>query len=204
MFPSVSKLTWSPSVSDTEVFEPLNACRAFGGFPDGWNSKEYTCNSGDTGDLGSIPGSGRFPPEEEMATCSSILTWRSSRTEEPLNLQSMGSQRVGHDWNDWAHRVSKNYSVKDIEWWWRCGEKGTLAHFGVNANWYSYYENKYEVSQKNKRIFSGTCDNLGETRDMILSEIKQNTERQIPHDLIFMRNLKIFNTKKQRIERIKW
>ena len=73
----------------------------------------------------------------------------------------------------------------------------------MNANWYSYYENKYEVSQKNKRIFSGTCDNLGETRDMILSEIKQNTERQIPHDLIFMRNLKIFNTKKQRIERIK-
>lgn len=55
--------------------------------------------------------------------------------------------------------------------------KGTLAHFGVNANWYSYYENKYEVSQKNKRIFSGTCDNLGGTRAMILSEIKQNTER---------------------------
>ena len=116
----------------------------------------------------------------------------------------MGSQRVGHGWNDWAHTVSKNYSVKDIEWWWRCGEKGTLAHFGVNVNWYSHYEKKYEVSQKNKNIFSGICDNIGETRDMILSEIKQNTERQIPHDLIFMRNLKILNTEKQRIERIKW
>ena len=32
-----------------------------------------------------------------MATCSSILTWRVPRTEEPIQPQSMGSQRVGHD-----------------------------------------------------------------------------------------------------------
>ena len=31
------------------------------GFPDGWASKESTCNSGDVGDMGSIPGSGRSP-----------------------------------------------------------------------------------------------------------------------------------------------
>ena len=35
--------------------------------------------------------------EKEMATHSSILAWKISRTEEPGRLQSMGSQRVRHD-----------------------------------------------------------------------------------------------------------
>ena len=35
--------------------------------------------------------------EKEMATHSSILAWKIPWTEEPLRLQSMGSQRVGHD-----------------------------------------------------------------------------------------------------------
>ena len=35
--------------------------------------------------------------EEEVATHSSILTWKISWTEEPGELQSMGLQRVGHD-----------------------------------------------------------------------------------------------------------
>ena len=37
------------------------------------------------------------PLEEEMATHSSILAWRIPWTEEPGGLQSMGSQRVGHN-----------------------------------------------------------------------------------------------------------
>ena len=37
------------------------------------------------------------PLEKEMATHSSILTWRIPWMEEPGGLQSMGSQRVGHD-----------------------------------------------------------------------------------------------------------
>ena len=37
------------------------------------------------------------PLEKEMATFSSILTWRSPRTEKPDRLQSTGSQRVVHD-----------------------------------------------------------------------------------------------------------
>ena len=36
--------------------------------------------------------------EKEMATHSSTLTWKIPWTEEPGRLQSMGSQRVGHDW----------------------------------------------------------------------------------------------------------
>ena len=37
------------------------------------------------------------PLEEEMATYSSILAWKNPWTEETGGLQSMGSQRVGHD-----------------------------------------------------------------------------------------------------------
>ena len=37
------------------------------------------------------------PLEKEMAAHSCILAWRIPWTEEPDGLQSMGSQRVGHD-----------------------------------------------------------------------------------------------------------
>ena len=36
--------------------------------------------------------------EKAMATHSSTLAWKIPWTEEPGRLQSMGSQRVGHDW----------------------------------------------------------------------------------------------------------
>ena len=36
--------------------------------------------------------------EKEMATHSSTLSWEIPRMEEPGGLQSIGSQRVGHDW----------------------------------------------------------------------------------------------------------
>ena len=35
--------------------------------------------------------------EEGMATHSSVFAWRIPWTEEPGGLQSMGSQRLGHD-----------------------------------------------------------------------------------------------------------
>ena len=37
------------------------------------------------------------PLEKEMATYSSTLAWKIPWMEEPGRLQSMGSQRVGHD-----------------------------------------------------------------------------------------------------------
>ena len=58
--------------------------------------KNLPANSGDTIDSGLIPGLARSL-EEGMATHSSILAWGISWTEEPGELQSMGSQRVGHD-----------------------------------------------------------------------------------------------------------
>ena len=41
---------------------------------------------------------GKIPLEKEMAAHSSILAWRIPWMEEPGGLQSMGSQRVRHDW----------------------------------------------------------------------------------------------------------
>ena len=40
--------------------------------------------------------------EKEMATHSSVLSWRIPGTGEPGGLPSMGSHRVGHDWSDLA------------------------------------------------------------------------------------------------------
>ena len=37
------------------------------------------------------------PPEKGMSTHSSILAWRSPRTEKPGEPQSMRLQRIGHD-----------------------------------------------------------------------------------------------------------
>ena len=49
-----------------------------------------------TGNVGLIPGQ-EESLEQEMATQSSILAWEIPWTEKPGGLQSMGSQRVGHD-----------------------------------------------------------------------------------------------------------
>ncbi|XP_055437493.1 disks large 1 tumor suppressor protein-like isoform X5 [Bubalus kerabau] len=60
------------------------------------SSKESACNAGAAGDLASIPGSVRSPGGGK-ATHSSILAWRIPWTEEPGELQSIGSQRVVHN-----------------------------------------------------------------------------------------------------------
>ena len=49
------------------------------------------------GDVSSIPGPGRYPAGGN-GTHSSILSWETPWTEVPGGLQSMGLQRVRHDW----------------------------------------------------------------------------------------------------------
>ena len=48
------------------------------------------------------------PLEKEMAIHSSILAWKIPWTEEAGGPQSMGSQRVGHDWATNTDGVSSN------------------------------------------------------------------------------------------------
>ena len=65
----------------------------FLGFPGGSDGKEVTCN---VGDLGSVPGLGRSPGERKgypLQYSRLRIPWA-----EKTSRQSMGSQRVGHDW----------------------------------------------------------------------------------------------------------
>ena len=63
------------------------------GFPGGSDGEVSACNMGDPG---SIPGSGRSP-EEGNGNPLQYSCLENPRTVEPGRLQSMGSQRVGHD-----------------------------------------------------------------------------------------------------------
>ena len=60
----------------------------------GSDGKESAFSAGDW-----VPSLGlEYPLENGMATNSSILVWRILGTEESGGLQSMGLQRVRHDW----------------------------------------------------------------------------------------------------------
>ena len=72
-----------------------------GGFPGGASNKEPACQCRRR--EMQVWSLGREDPlEEGMAPHSSIPAWRIPWTEEPSGLQSIGSQRVGHDWSDLA------------------------------------------------------------------------------------------------------
>ena len=64
------------------------------GFPGGSEVKVFACN---VGDLGSIPGLGRSPGGGNGNPLQ-YSCLENPMEEEPGGLQSMGSQRVGHDW----------------------------------------------------------------------------------------------------------
>ena len=74
-------------------------------FSGGLAGKESACNAGD---LGLSPGEGNGYP-----LTWSILAWRILWTEEPGGLQSMGSQRVGHDLatENQQQQASRTHSV---------------------------------------------------------------------------------------------
>ena len=70
-----------------------------------------------------VPSLGREDPlEKEIATHSGFLAWKIPWMEEPGGLQSMGSQRVGHD---------------------RATSTCTYLHY---LHYYFFYTNKVEAS----------------------------------------------------------
>ena len=64
------------------------------GLSGGSVGKKSACYAGDQ--VGSQGGEDTL--EKGMATHSNILTWRIPWTQEPGGLQSMESEKVGHDW----------------------------------------------------------------------------------------------------------
>ena len=63
------------------------------GFPSGSAGKESTCNTGDSGDLGSIPGWGRFP---------------GGGNGNPLQYSCLGNSMDRGDWWVTVHGVTKS------------------------------------------------------------------------------------------------
>ena len=71
------------------------------GFSGDASGKDPACHWGDIRGMGSISGSGRSSGGGH-GNHSSILAWKVPWTEEPGRPQSIGSQRVGHNWSDLA------------------------------------------------------------------------------------------------------
>ena len=97
------------------------------------------------------------PLEKDVATHSSILAWRIPWTEEPGRLQSMESQRVGHDWVTWVISDQLTLSVlnppliqEQIHGEGDMGVKGSRTLPTVRNSW---------------RLSFGPCRPLGGERD---------------------------------------
>ena len=80
------------------------------------------------------------PLEKGMATHSSILAWRTLWTEELGRLQSMGSQRLRHDW--------ATNTLYSIDW--------PLSHSGVRASFRLYSRKSTCTFTVSLRIWSST------------------------------------------------
>ena len=85
------------------------------------------------------------PLEREMATHSSTLAWKIPWTEEHDRLQSMGSQRVRHDWvtslhPSWCHFDALDYQAVAC----KKGSAKTPAPKGkmTCSGWHMHYINK--------------------------------------------------------------
>ena len=75
------------------------------------------------------------PLEKEMAAHSSIHAWKIPWTEEAGGLQSMGSQRIGHDWAPSCHVTS---SVQLLSCVWLFVTPWTAIHqasLSINNSW---------------------------------------------------------------------
>ena len=85
------------------------------------------------------------PLEREMAIHSSTLAWKIPWTEEPDRLQSMGSQRVGHDWATSLHFTSLHFNehlIPNVRWILYRRREGILCA--------SYQERLYERRRKSE------------------------------------------------------
>ena len=70
------------------------------------------------------------PLEKEMATHSSTLPWKIPWTEKPGSLQSMGLQRVTHDW---ATKLSLSLQNDDLFNFWSAREAPTYQDFYLSS-----------------------------------------------------------------------
>ena len=108
------------------------------GFPGGTSGKEPACQCRRHKEMWVWPLGWGDPLEEGMATHSSVLAWRIPRTEEPGGLQSMVSQRVGHDWSNLA-----------------CAHVGDVFRKSSEAQWSWITIAAWESPPKREELWSG-------------------------------------------------
>ena len=91
--------------------------------------------------------------EKEMATYSSVLTWRIPGTGEPVGLPSMGSHRVGHDWSNLAaaaaaclHELKEKFcsSSTALSFYpWKCISLYTHTHTHTHTHTQVHVKSKF-------------------------------------------------------------
>ena len=113
-------------------------------FPGGSDGKAFVYNAGD---LGSIPGKG-------MAIHSSTIAWKTPWTEEPGRLQSMGSQRVRHDWATPLHFTPSFASQESV---WNAGDLGSIPGLGRSPGEGESYPLQYSGLEKSMVTVHGVA-----------------------------------------------
>ena len=87
------------------------------------------------------------PLEKEIATHSSILAWEILWTEEPGGLQTMGSQRAGHDWVTNTCLLWEKYQQPQICRWYHSNgrkQRGTKEPLeGERGQWKSWLKTQH-------------------------------------------------------------
>ena len=115
--------------------------------------------------------------EKEMATHSSILAWKIPWMEEPGELQSMGSQRVRHDWaTSLSLSIPGNeVEVKSLSGVWLCDPMDhnlpDSSIHGVSParvlEWVAISSSKDTKSQIEAALFSSRLENMGSRAEQL-------------------------------------
>ena len=92
-------------------------------------------------------------PEKGMATHSNILAWRIPWTEEPGGLQSIGLQRVGHDWV--TNTLMRFYSLR-LQLFKETTEKQFHSKINFNQLGFTF------MAQKSYLMMNKVCTHMGE------------------------------------------
>ena len=133
--------------------------------------------------------------EKEMATHSSTLAWRIPWREEPGRLQSMGLQRVGHDWA--IRKDQEKCGLPHAKSWligkdsddgrdWGQEEKGTTED--EKAGWYPWLdacESEWTLGVGDGQGTLACCDSWG-------CKKSDTTERLNWTQLMYINNNAIF------------
>ena len=114
--------------------------------------------------------------EEGMATHASTLAWEIAWTEDPGGLQSMGWQRVGHDWVTDHTKRERPLTGKG----WRQKEKGTLENKMVREHrWLNGHESEQTLGDNGGQGGLACCSPGGcRVRHGLATEQQQKAEER--------------------------